>query len=223
MTTQVLLSLGLIMGAAIVARAQTVVFNFSNEELGQTPKGFSTAVTGKGKPGNWIIDVEGHDMSRARVLSQTSMDKTGYRFPVCIYDGLSARNVDIRVRFKPLRGEEDQAAGIVWRYKNRDNYYVVRANALENNVVLYKVENGKRSDLPPVGKGRTYGMKTKVSSGDWGTLRVVARGDLFEVYFNGEKLYGVKDNTFSEAGKVGLWTKADSYTLFDDLSITTLK
>ena len=90
----------------------------------------------------------------------------------------------------------------------------------DGNVVLYKVENGKRTDLPLVGKGRTYGMKEKVPSGAWGTLRVVANGDLFEVYHNDKKLYEVKDETFKEAGKVGLWTKADSVIYFDDLQVT---
>jgi hypothetical protein len=111
----------------------------------------------------------------------------------------------------------------VWRYKDKDNYYIVRANALENNVVLYKVEKGKRTDLPLKGKGRTYGAKAKVPSGEWGTLRVVVNGDLFEVFLNGAKLYEVEDATFTESGKVGLWTKADSYTLFDDLKINTNK
>jgi hypothetical protein len=223
MKTQGVLSYVLIIGAAMLAHAQTVVIDFNKDELGKTPKGFSTALTGKGEPGNWIVDVDKQDQSHGNVLAQTDIDKTGYRFPVCVYDAISAKDVDVSVRFKPVKGKEDQAAGIVWRYKDKDNYYIVRANAAENNVVLYKVENGNRSDLPLVGKGRTYGMKTSVPSGAWGTLRVVAKGDLFEVYCNGKKLYDVQDNAFTEAGKVGLWTKADSYTLFDDLSITTLK
>jgi hypothetical protein len=110
----------------------------------------------------------------------------------------------------------------VWRYRDKDNYYIVRANALEGNVVLYKVENGKRTDLPLVGKGRTYGMKERVPSGEWGTLRVVARDNHFEVYYNGKKLYDVEDETFKDAGKIGLWTKADSVIYFDDLQINVL-
>jgi hypothetical protein len=210
----------MIVGLALVAAAQTIVVDFNTGEAGKAPKGFSTALTGKGEPGNWVIAADEHDTSRGMCLAQTSMDKTGYRFPLCIYDGVSAADVDVSVQFKPLKGKEDQAAGIVWRYKDRDNYYIVRANALEGNVVLYKVENGKRTDLPVEGKGRTYGVKTDVPSGVWGTLRIVARGDLFGVYFNGKKLFDVKDKTFTGAGKVGLWTKADSYTLFDNLTIT---
>ena len=109
----------------------------------------------------------------------------------------------------------------MWRFQNEDNYYIVRANALENNVVLYKVEKGKRTDLPVKGEGRTYGKKAQVPSGQWSTLRVVAAGPRFEVFFNGSKLYEVEDTTFTQPGKVGLWTKADSVTQFDDVTIVT--
>jgi hypothetical protein len=97
----------------------------------------------------------------------------------------------------------------------------VRANALENNVVLYKVERGQRTDLPLKGAGRTYGQAVKVPSGQWATLRVVATGPLFEVWLNGMKLYDVEDATFSLPGRVGVWTKADSVTQFDDLTVVT--
>ncbi len=208
---------------ATLAMSQTVTVNFTDQESGKPPKGFSTALTGNGRAGNWIIVADERDTVRGNVLAQTDMDPTGYRFPVCVYDGLSCKDADISVMFCPVKGTKDQAAGIVWRYKDRDNYYIVRANALENNVVLYKVEHGKRSDLPLVGKGRTYGEKINVPSGKWGSLRIVAKGDMFETYLNGSKLFDVKDGTFSGPGKVGVWTKADSYTLFDDLTITVLK
>ncbi|HEY6404340.1 MAG TPA: family 16 glycoside hydrolase, partial [Blastocatellia bacterium] len=115
--------------------------------------------------------------------------------------------------------KKDQAAGIVWRHRDTDNYYIVRANALENNVVLYKVQNGKREDLPLKGEGRTYGKKATVPKNQWSELRVTAKGNLFTVWLNGQKLYEVEDGTFTEAGKVGLWTKADSVTYFDDLKV----
>lgn len=216
MTCKIFLSL-LAAFLPVLALAQTI--NFDKDEAGKPPKGFSTALTGRGKPGNWIVMKDEATPSKPNVLAQTDMDATGYRFPVCVFDGLSAKDVDLSVKFKPVKGEGDQAAGIVWRYQDKDNYYITRANALEDNVVLYKVEKGKRTDLPLKGIGRTYGKKAKVPSGQWSTLRVVAKGNLFTVYFNGEKLYEVEDNTFIGAGKVGLWTKADSYTLFDDLSI----
>ena len=109
----------------------------------------------------------------------------------------------------------------MWRYQDENNYYIVRANAREDNVVLYKVENGRRTDLPVKGEGRTYGKPSKVPSGQWGTLRIVAKGPLFEVYHDARKLYDVEDTTFTQPGKVGVWTKADSVTYFDDLTVVT--
>jgi hypothetical protein len=140
---------------------------------------------------------------------------------VAVLDAVSAKDVDLSVRFAPISGRVDQAAGLVWRYQDEDNYYIVRANALEDNVVLYKVEKGKRTDLPLKGEGRTYGKKTEVPSGQWSTLRLVAQGSLFEVSLNGQKLFDVEDSTFTGPGKVGVWTKADSVTYFDDLRVGT--
>jgi hypothetical protein len=208
------------MFVSLTMTAQTI--NFDKDKEGSVPKGFSTALTGKGKVGVWKVVKDESAPSKPNVLAQTDMDKTGYRFPLCVYDALIAKDVDVSVKFKPIKGDEDQGAGIVWRYTDKDNYYIVRANALEDNVVLYKVEKGKRTDLPPLGKGKTYGMKEKVSSGKWGTLRIVAKGNHFDVYHNDKKLFEVDDTTFTEAGKVGLWTKADSYILFDDLTIKDL-
>jgi hypothetical protein len=155
------------------------------------------------------------------VLAQVDDDPTSYRFPICVLDGVSSRDVDLAVRFKAVKGSGDRAAGVVWRYQDRDNYYVVRANALEGNVVLYKVEKGRRSDLKPRGAGvLAYGKKASVATGAWGLLRVVAIGNVFAVHLGGEKLFEVEDSTFAGAGGVGLWTKADSVTYFDDLTVT---
>lgn len=205
---------------AITITAQTI--NFDNYQTGKTPNDFSTALTGKGNDGVWLVIKDETAPSKPNVLAQTDMDDTGYRFPLCVYNNFTAKNVELSVKFKPVKGEGDQAAGIVWRYKDKDNYYIVRANALEDNVVLYKVENGKRTDLPLVGKGRTYGGKVKVPSGDWSELKVYTKDNLFDVYLNNKKLFSVKDSTFTNEGKIGLWTKADSYTLFDDLAIKKL-
>ncbi len=213
--------IGTLMFAAVSVAASQIL-SFDKDTVGKVPAGFSTALTGKGKPGTWVVLKEESAPSGPNVLAQTDMDKTSYRFPVCIYDGTSAKDVDVSVKIKPIKGSEDQAGGIVWRYQNKDNYYIVRANAAEDNVVLYKVKKGKRTDLPLKGKGRTYGMDVKVPNGKWSTLQVIARGDQFEVVFNGKKLYEVEDKTFTQAGKVGVWTKADSYMLFDDLSIRVL-
>ena len=215
----VVLSLSFFAALSVVA-AQNVTIDFEKDQTGAAPKDFTMALTGQGKPGVWTITEDPASPHQKHVLAQTDADPTSYRFPLCVYEKLSAKDADIRVSFKPISGKKDQAAGIVWRYQDQDNYYIVRANALENNVVLYKVENGRRTDLPLKGEGRTYGKKVPVPSGKWSTLRVTVQGNLFTVYLNDAKLYEVEDNTFTEAGKVGLWTKADSVTYFDDLQVT---
>ena len=207
-----------VFGSATVIQGATRKMDFTDDAVGQPPKGFEFGHTAKaGAPGKWIVQAEGTN----KYLAQVDPDNTRARFPVAVVSDLSAADVDLSVRFKPVSGRVDQAAGLVWRFQNEDNYYIVRANALENNVVLYKVEKGKRTDLPLKGEGRTYGKKTQVPSGQWSTLRIVAAGPRFEVYFNGNKLYEVEDQTFSQAGKVGVWTKADSVTQFDDLTAIT--
>ncbi len=207
-------------GVAAVAQTSRTI-TFDEDAVNAPPQGFSTALTGQGKPGVWVVKKDPRSRERGNVLAQTDADPTDYRFPVCVLDDFSAKDVDLSVRFKPVSGRGDEAAGLMWRYRDANNYYIVRANALEHNVVLYKVQNGRRTDLPLKGVGRTYGKKITVPSGVWGTLRVVATGQLFSVYFNGEKLYEVEDATFTDAGKVGVWTKSDSVTYFDDLSVTT--
>jgi hypothetical protein len=152
-------------------------------------------------------------------LAQTDADSTSYRFPLAVFNDITASDVDISVRFRPVTGRVDQAAGLVWRYRDANNYYIVRANALEGNVVLYKVENGKRSDLPLKGSGRTYGKKAQVPKNTWSVLGLTVRGSSFTVSLNGQGLFEVEDTTFTGAGKAGLWTKADSVTYFDDLTI----
>src|SRR6266478_9924960 len=111
-----------------------------------------------------------------------------------ILNTVNCRDGEVSVKFKTMAGKTDQAAGLVWRYRDPNNYYLVRANALENNVVLYKVERGRRSSIAPKGMPRgTYGMKHKVPSQAWNTLRVTFQGSQFAVYFDGEKLFEVED------------------------------
>jgi hypothetical protein len=212
------LALVIAAGVTVMAHAETRKVDFSQDTVDHPPKGFEFGYTaGVGKPGKWVVQADGGN----KVLAQADADSTRSRFPVAVLSDISAADVDLSVRFKPMSGRVDQAAGLVWRYQNQDNYYIVRANALEDNVVLYKVEGGKRTDLPLKGEGRTYGKKSEVPAGQWSTLRVVAKGPGYQVYFNGSKLYEVEDKTFSQPGKVGVWTKADSVTQFDDLTVVT--
>jgi hypothetical protein len=198
--------------------AQGRKFDFEQEIVGQPPKGFAFGHTRKeGAPGRWVVQQD----TGGKYLAQLDADRTRSRFPVAVITDVSGVDVDLSVRFRPVSGRVDQAAGLVWRYQNEDNYYIVRANALEDNVVLYKVQNGQRTDLAVKGEGRTYGKPAEVPGGKWSTLRVVATGPRFDVYVNGRKLYEVEDTTFTQAGRVGVWTKADSVTHFDDLTVTT--
>src|SRR5687768_2987222 len=212
----ILIATVLLMAMPVHGQARKV--DFEQDTVGQPPKGFVFGQTRKtGTPGRWLVQED----KAGKYLAQLDADGTRNRFPMAVLADVSAANVDLSVRFRPLSGRVDQAAGLVWRYQDEDNYYIVRANALEDNVVLYKVQNGQRTDLPVKGEGRTYGKSAEVPSGQWSTLRVLAAGGRFDVYFNGAKLYEVEDTTFKGPGGVGVWTKADSVTHFDDLMVTT--
>lgn len=191
--------------------AAEIAVDFEQFEIDKLPTGFSTALTGGGGPVQWVIREDSTAPRGPKVLTQTSADTTDYRFPLCIYDALTAKDVAVSVQCKPVSGKVDQACGLVARFKDQDNYYVVRANVLEDNVNLYRVVSGKRKQFA--------GKRVKVSSGNWHTLKLEVKGKHFEVWFDGNRLFDAEDETFAEAGKVGLWTKADSVTEFDDLKI----
>lgn len=197
-----------------------LTLDFEDAVVGALPSGFSTALTGDGGPAAWVIREDASSPAGPKVLVQTSRDETRKRFPVCVYEAVSARDVDLSVRFQTISGVVDQAAGLVFRYRDPANYYVVRANALEGNVVLYKMERGERSDLKPVDGGLlAYGKNAPVRAGAWQQLRVEVRGDLFRVSLDSTHLFDVRDATFAGPGRVGVWTKADSVTAFDELQI----
>lgn len=190
-------------------------FTFEENETGKIPNGWSQYFTGKGDSTNWKIK----DDKGNKVLAQLSSDNPNYHFNVIVYNGFITKNVELKVKLKGVAGRKDQGGGFVWRFIDKDNYYVVRANPLEDNVVLYKVVNGDRSDLPVLGKGRTYGVDVKHLGNDWNTLKLKVDDDMFIVYLNGEELFKVKDETFTNAGKIGLWTKADAVSYFDNLKV----
>ncbi len=175
------------------------------------PAGWTSTMTGSGQP-RWTVEKDATAPSKPNVLKQSGEAD----YPLLLKDGTSQKNGFVEVKFKAVSGSEDQAAGVIWRAKDKDNYYICRANALEGNVVLYKTEKGKRSSLDIVGRKGGYGVKEPVAPQQWHTLRVDFAGDTFTVKLNGKELFKVQDTTFTDAGMVGLWTKADSVTLFDD-------
>ena len=189
---------------------RVVKFNFDQDTVGQTPAGFTSYATGDGPAGKWVVQEMADAPSGKQVVVQTDADATDNRFPVLIADKEDYADVDVSVKGKAISGKVDQAIGLVFRFRDPQSYYVVRANALENNVRLYKMVNGRRKQFA--------GAEVQVTSGQWHTLRVVARGDHIVCYFDGQKLIDVHDATYTK-GKVGLWTKADSVTAFDDLTV----
>ncbi len=188
---------------AAVALADTV--NFDNLTTGAPPPGWTSTKTGTGSP-KWTIEKDDTAPSKPNVLKQSGQAT----YPVCIKDDTSLKDGFVEVKFKPISGKEDQAGGLVWRAKDANNYYVARANALEDNVTIYHTINGRRTE-----KKRT---NMKVASNTWHNLRVDFQDNHFTVTFDGKKAIEWDDNTFKEAGKVGVWTKADSVTLFDDFN-----
>ena len=157
-------------------------------------------------------------MTRRRLRMKIVKQSGRATYPLLLKDGTSIKDGFVEIKFKAIAGSEDRAAGLVWRARDADNYYVVRANALEDNVVLYKTVRGARSPLDIVGRKGGYGINVSVPANQWLHLRVDFDGSRFRVIYNGKQLFEVEDATFSDAGKVGLWTKADSMTLFDDIN-----
>jgi hypothetical protein len=208
----------LLLAAASIGRGESI--NFDNATVNTVPAGWLVAMTHTGGAPRWEVLKDDSAPSKPNVLAQVSTDRTAGRFPLAIWDRASLKDGTTTVRFKPVSGSVDQGAGLVWRYLDANNYYIVRANALENNVVLYRVQNGQRVSLAPKGAvSNTYGVKHRVPKQTWSTLSVGFHGNLFTVSLDNEKLFDVEDATFTGAGKTGLWTKSDSVIYFDDFQV----
>lgn len=196
----------LILGLSFLARAAWAdSVNFDDATLGAPPSGWTATKTGQGEE-KWTIEKEDTAPTPPNVLKQSG-EAT---YPVCLKEDTSLKDGFVEVKFKPVSGREDQAGGVLWRAKDSDNYYIARANALEDNVTIYHTIQGRRVSFKSVNH--------TVKSGVWHTLRVDFQGNRFTVTFDGEKVIEASDDSFSDAGKVGVWTKADSVTLFDDFS-----
>ena len=204
---------GTLVTAMSAAQKSATQIDIGAMQPGSAPEGFTLWRTGSGGAAEWQV-VADPTAAGQKAIAQTSKDTTDYRFPLAVYQPISAKDVDVVVRFKPVSGTIDQAAGIAVRLTTPDDYYVVRANALEDNVNLYRVVKGRRSQIK--------GVNAKVTTGQWHTLGLRAEGERFTVSFDGTKLFTTEDKTFGNAGKVALWTKADSVTYFDQISITPL-
>jgi hypothetical protein len=187
--------------------------SFESNQIGAAPEGWTATLTGKGDP-KWTVESDKTAPSKLKVLKQSGRAT----YPLLLKNDTSVKDGFIEVKFKAIAGSQDRAAGVVWRAKDANNYYVVRANALEDNFVLYKTVNGVRSALDIVGRKGGYGVAVPVPANTWHSRRIDFKATRFRASFNGKQLFEVEDSTFTDAGKVGLWTKADSVTLFDQMT-----
>ena len=182
--------------------------SFDQDAAGTAPTGWLAGVTGSGSP-RWSVEFDATAPSKPNVLKQSGSGT----FPWCVKQDVSLADGYVEVKFKPVSGRQDQAAGVVWRWKDGDNYYIARANALENNVSLYYTQKGSRRTLKYV--------DAPVPQGTWQTLRVEFAGKKIRVVLNGKAYIELEDDHISGPGAVGVWTKADSVTLFDDFNYGT--
>lgn len=200
-------------GSSGLAQSAAVMIAIAKMNEGSPPADFDFALTGQGKTGQWSV-VADMTATGGRAIEQTDTDRTDYRFPLAIHRSFSAKNVDVSVRFKAVAGVVDQAAGIVVRLIDPENYYVARANAMEDNVRFYRVVKGRRQEIK--------GANLRVTANEWHTLGLKADGNNFTVLFDGKPLFTTTDRTFAEAGKFALWTKADSVTRFEQIELKAL-
>jgi hypothetical protein len=192
-----------LMALAFGAHGETI--NFDSDVVGERPKSWHCGSTGKGAP-RWTVEHDKSAPSAPNVLRQSGQAA----FPWCVVEDSSIEDGTLEMKFKALSGKEDQAAGLVWRWKDGGNYYVARANALERNVSLYYTENGVRKTIQYV--------NAPVSLNNWHTIRVTYRKDRIQVALDGKIYIDKRDSRISGPGKVGVWTKADSVTAFDNFS-----
>jgi hypothetical protein len=206
--TRYALVLLLAAGFACAGEPKAVTSSFEDAKVGEGPKGWTVAKTGTGEGSAWKVVEDKTAPKGAKVLAQVAESPSAV-FNLCVADDARLKDVEVRVAFKAVDGKHDQGGGVVWRYVDANNYYIARYNPLESNYRLYKVVGGKRAQLATK-------EELKAPAGEWHTLSVTMTGGEIACSLNGKKHLEAKDDTFAQAGKVGLWTKADAQTYFDD-------
>jgi len=191
--------------------SQAREWKFDQAETGKLPPGWSSAHMGEGPGSVWKVLEDPSAPSKSKVLAQTSSEGADDFFNLCVADDVNQQDVDLSVKFKAVSGKNDQGGGLVWRYRDANNYYIARMNPLEGNFRVYKVENGKRTQFESA--------DVKIPAGEWHALRVVQRGNRIECYLDGKHYLSATDDTFTKAGKIGLWSKSDAISHFDDLTL----
>jgi hypothetical protein len=188
------------------------VFAFSQGDVSRLPAGWKAEHTGKGEGSIWkVVEDNSAPSGNGAVLAQTAQGPNAF-FNLCVVEDSRFRDLEMQVAFKAVRGKNDQGGGLVWRYQDHDNYYLARMNPLEDNFRVYRVVAGRRKQLQS-----RDGLKVKAD--DWHTIKIDMEQDHIRSYFDGEKMLDVKDDTFKDAGKIGLWSKSDAQTNFDHLEV----
>ena len=196
---------------ALLGSADAAELSFKDAKVGESPKGWAATHTGTGKGSVWKIVEDKESPDGGKALAQVSGEGSGGFFNLCVVDETNFKDVDLTLSFKAMAGKEDQGGGPVWRFKDANNYYIARMNPLEDNFRLYKVVGGKRSQL-----GST---DVKAEAGKYHTIRIKHDGNHVECFLNDKLQLDVTDDAFQEAGKIGLWTKADAQTRFAGIKV----
>jgi hypothetical protein len=197
------------------APPQDRVYRFDRDQENGPPRGFDLARTGTGPAGRWVVLHDDDAPSPPRVLAQLDADMTADRVPIAVVQDATPKDFRARLSSKLISGKNDQHSGLVFRYRDENNYLLARADALEGNIRLYCVKNGVRRQIES--------MSGAVTGGVWHDLQVSVKNDLIEVRWDGEKMLRALDHTFGvPPGKIGVATKADSVTYFDDLSVSAI-
>ncbi|MCL4401693.1 MAG: hypothetical protein M1436_03380 [Acidobacteria bacterium] len=196
----------------------TETLTFDSATIGKLPSGWAATTARPGATPPWRIFKDPSAPTQPYVLAHIPPDRENPLAPVAILEKPSVKDGEVSVKFKAVGGKPEQDAGVVWRYLDENNYYFVRADAVEKNVAMFKVEDGKRIPLAPRGR-RAYPVKHRVTPNAWGILKVAFKGHTFSVYYDHRRIFQVQDPTFSQPGKVGLWTRAESTAYFDNFRV----
>jgi len=204
-------ALAALVAATLVVAGQGTTHTFDDQPAGTLPAGWKSAKTGEGEGSIWKIVSYDEAGRQGRALAQMSSEGPSGLFNLCVLDGAKYRDVDLSVRVKAISGKNDRGGGLIWRYRDASNYYVTRWNPLEDNFRVYHVVNGKRTQLASA--------DLKAADGAWHTVRAVHNGDHIQCYLDSNLLLDVRDATIAEAGTVGIWSKSDAVSWFDDFQI----
>ncbi|MSP20593.1 MAG: DUF1080 domain-containing protein [Alphaproteobacteria bacterium] len=207
-----LIAIGMLFGCPSMAADLAVTFD--QTAAGAVPEGWKVGATNGGaEPARWVVE----EIGGRKVFSLVEPERRlpGDLYNVAWMPGTKVKDVDATVSIRANKGSQDQGGGLIWRASDANNYYVARYNPLEGNFRLYHVKDGRRTQLATA-------ENLPIGTGEWFTMRIVQRGDHIEGYINGQKVLDARDRTFAEAGAIGLWTKADATTSFDDLVVKDL-